>query len=100
MNYRGIVAEAAEEKQTAAMNRFASRRIDQELAQASAANRFNILSPYLALKSFSITIANTNLQQHHQFLRDAEALRFSFVQQLNRLHASELTYADLSLIHI
>ena len=94
LNYRGIVAEAAEEKQTAAMNRFASRRIDQELAQASAANRFNILSPYLALKSFSITIANTNLQQHHQFLRDAEALRFSFVQQLNRLHASELTYAD------
>ncbi len=94
VNYRGIIAEAAEKKQTEIINRFARRRVDQELAQASAANRFNLLSPYLALKSFSITTANTNLEQHHQFLRDAETLRFSFVQQLNKLHATELAYVD------
>lgn len=94
INFRGVVAEAAEEELTETLNRFADRRFDQELAQAELANAFSLLSPYLALKSFSITTASTNIGQHHLFLRSAEALRFSFVQSLNKVHAEVLTYAD------
>ena len=48
----------------------------------------------MAAKSFSVQLASTDLKQHHRFLRDAEALRFDFVQMLNQLHVDELSYAD------
>jgi len=94
VNIRGVVSETAEAEQTAILNRFADRQIDQELNQAKVASAFSLVSPYLALKSFSIATASTDLKQHHQFKREAEALRYSFVQGLNRLHANELAYSD------
>ncbi len=94
VNFRGIVAEAAEADLTAILNRFADKRMEQELAQARIAQAFSLLSPYLALKSYSTVTASTGIEQHHKYLRDAEALRFSFVQGLNKLHASELAYVD------
>ena len=94
VNYRGIVAGKSEEDLTQILNRFADRRVDQELAQAKIASAFSVASPYLALKSFSISTASTGLDQHHRFLRDAEAARYSFVQGLNKIHASELSYED------
>ncbi len=94
INFRGLVAQNAEERLTETLNRYADRRFEQELAQANAANAFSLLSPYLALKSFSITTASTNIGQHHLFMQAAEALRFSFVQSLNKVHAEELAYAD------
>jgi len=94
VNIRGIVSETAEREQTKILNRFADRRIDQESTQAQTASAFSWLSPYVAMKSFSITTASTDLKQYHQFLRDAEAARFAFVQGLNQVHAKDLSYAD------
>lgn len=35
-----------------------------------------------------------DLAHHHRFLQEAEALRYAFVQGLNRLHAEKLAYSD------
>ena len=87
VNFRGVVAGVAEKDLTEVLNRFATERARLELAQAEVASAFSALSPYLALKSFSTTLASTDLRHHHQFLRDAEDLRFSFIQGLNQVHA-------------
>ena len=94
VNFRGVVAGKGEEELTHILNRFADRRVSQELAQAKLAGAFSVASPYLALKSFSISTASTGLNQHHQFLQDAEAARYSFVQGLNQVHANDLSYED------
>ena len=41
-----------------------------------------------------MALAGTDLLHYHRFLREAEAVRFDFVQGLNKLHAEELEYAE------
>lgn len=94
INFRGVVAEASEAELTAVMDEFAERYAQQELAQAQLLRWASVLSPMLALRAYSTTMAGTDLAHRHQFLREAEATRFDFVQGLNRVHASELTYGD------
>ena len=74
VNFRGIVAETAEEKLTDTMNRFAEQRAQQEQAQANIARNFGLLSPYLALKSYSIATASTDLLQHQNFVREGRGV--------------------------
>ncbi len=92
INFRGFLADKAEKDLTDVLNRFADERIDQELAQSETASAFSWLSPYVALKSFSIATASTDLKRYHQFLRDAEAARFAFVSGLNQVHTNDLSY--------
>ena len=92
VNFRGVVAQVAEAELTDLLNKFADRRIEQELAQTQIANLFSLFSPYLAIKSFSINTASTNLGQYHRYVRAAEATRFEFVQGLNKVHANDLDY--------
>ena len=48
----------------------------------------------LAAAEASRAVSGTDLSTHHRFLREAEALRFDFVQALNRVHAEQLAYTD------
>ena len=94
INFRGIVAQTAEADLTAVLNRFAEERMATEIRQVSLLRSFGWFSPTLALREASMTSAGTGLEAHHKFLRDAEAVRFDFVQGLNRVHAEQLAYAD------
>lgn len=94
VNFRGIVAESSEADLTAVLNRFAEERMATEIRQAGVFRLFGWISPSLALREASMISAGTGLEAHHKFLRDAENLRFDFVQGLNRAHAEQLTYAD------
>ena len=94
VNFRGIVASKAEADLTETMNRFAEARMRQEAAQNSLLARHGWLSPLLALAEASRALAGTDLANHHRFLREAEALRFDFVQRLNGVHAEGLSYRD------
>ena len=38
--------------------------------------------------------AGTDNQTHHRFLREAEAIRFQFVQDLNQVHSEKMAYSD------
>ncbi|MEM1436413.1 MAG: DUF3526 domain-containing protein [Pseudomonadota bacterium] len=92
VNIRGVVSEQGEAAQTEILNRYADRRLGQEQASAEAIRRFGWLSPTLALGFASRALAGTDLVTHHRFQLAAEALRFEFVQGLNRVHAEELDY--------
>jgi len=57
-------------------------------------NSFGVISPYVAISAASRALAGTDLNTHHRFLREAEDLRFDFVQGLNKAHIEKLSYAD------
>jgi ABC-2 type transport system permease protein len=94
VNWRGVVAGQSEAKLTDLMNAYADRRIAAEAAQSRIVTWFGLASPTLAIGAASRTLAGTDLATHHRFLREAEALRFDFVQGLNDLHATALSYED------
>lgn len=94
INIRGVVAEAAEAASTEISNRYANARMAREAEQARGVAAFGWLSPTVAVGAASRTLAGTDLATHHRFLREAEALRFEFVQRLNRIHATQLAYRD------
>ncbi|MEM9669177.1 MAG: DUF3526 domain-containing protein [Pseudomonadota bacterium] len=94
VNFRGIVAGAAEAELTDVLNRFAEERMETEIAQAHVARLFGWLSPVLSAREFSMTLAGVDLETHHRFLREAEQVRFNFVQGLNKAHAEQLSFVD------
>lgn len=94
VNLRGVVSQVAEERLTEALNRHAERRRDAETRQADALAHLGWITPLLAVAEASRALAGTDLAHHHRFLREAETLRYDFVQGLNRVHAEQLAYAD------
>ena len=94
VNYRGVVASASEEKLTKTLNEYAERRLAREAAQAAHLSAYSWVSPYLAISGASRNFAGTDLATHHRFLREAEELRYEFVQGLNKAHVEKLSYED------
>ena len=94
INIRGVVAQVSESRQSEVLNAFTDKRMTKESAQSQVVGWFGLLSPALALKNFSVITAGTDLRQYHRFLREAEGVRYDFVQKLNALHIEELVYSD------
>lgn len=94
VNIRGVVAQKAEEHLTEIMNIYAEDRMAKEDLQANWLTNFGWLTPKLAITSASRTISGTDLPHYHRFLRQAEEIRFDFVQGLNQVHTEQLSYAD------
>jgi ABC-2 type transport system permease protein len=94
VNLRGVVAQFSEERLTETLNAHAAARMDAETRQARLLAQQGWFTPLLAVAEASRALAGTDLAHHHRFLNEAEALRYGFVQALNRVHATELAYAD------
>jgi len=94
VNFRGVVASKSEEDLTETLNAYAEKRMARERAQAEHLSAYSWVSPYLAIGGASRNLAGTDLDTHHRFLRDAEAVRFDFVQELNKAHVEKLSYSD------
>ena len=94
VNFRGVVSQYGEQKQTQLLNRFAEARMQNEVLQSQLLLDYGWISPFLSIMEASRALAGSDLVNHHAFLRDAEAVRYEFVQGLNRMHAEKLAYAD------
>lgn len=94
LNFRGVVASKNEAELTETLNKYAERRMNKERDQAAHLAAYGWLSPYLAIGGASRNIAGTDLATHHRFLREAEAVRYDFVEGLNQAHVEKLSYAD------
>jgi ABC-2 type transport system permease protein len=94
VNLRGIVATYSERKLTDTLNDHAAQRMAAETRQAERLSAHGWFTPVLALADASRAVAGTDLRHHHRFLQEAEALRYAFVQGLNRVHSEQLAYAD------
>lgn len=94
INFRGMVALNAEAKLTSLLNQYAADRMAAETNQASVLNTLSWFSPTLAIAQASRSISATDLTHYHLFLKQAEVIRFEFVQGLNRAHVEKLSYQD------
>ena len=94
INFRGLVAMEAEQKLTKVLNDYAASRMAAELRQEDRLAAYGWLTPSLAITFASRSIAGTDLAHYHHFQREAETVRFAFVQGLNRAHLEELSYQD------
>jgi len=92
INWRGVVASYSEAELTDLLNSYADNRMSLEAGQSRIFDLFGLVSPTIAIGSVSRSLAGTDLATHHRFLREAEVLRFNFVQSLNQAHAEELDY--------
>jgi len=94
VNFRGVVAIEAEKKFTKVLVDYAELRMVAEARQEKRLANYGWLTPTLAIAFASRSIAATDLEHYHHFQREAEAVRFSFVQGLNRAHVEKLSYQD------
>ena len=94
INFRGAVASASESSLTAVLNEHAEKRMAKQVAQTDFIKSFQFTSPFLILQSASMIAAGTDGKTHHRFLREAEAVRFEFIQGLNKAHQEKLNYVD------
>jgi len=92
VNFRGVVAQTSEAELTEIVNEFAQKRMAKQVGQTDFVKLFEFISPFLVLQSASMVAAGTDGKTHHRFLREAEAVRFEFVQGLNKAHAEKLSY--------
>lgn len=92
VNIRGLLAQNAEQQLTETMNLYADQRMTGEQRQANIVANHGWLSPMLAVANASRAISGTDLEHYHRFLRQAEELRYEFVQGLNEVHALKLDY--------
>ena len=94
VNLRGVVAQVGEQKLTETLNRYARAQASTEARQAAVLASHGWFAPLLAVAEASRAVAGTDLAHHHRFLQEAEALRYAFVQGLNKVHAEKLAYSD------
>jgi len=94
INFRGSVAQAAEADLTSILNEYAEKRIATQVTQTDWVKSFELVSPFLILQSASMVAAGTDAKTHHRFLREAETVRFEFVQGLNKAHENKMAYSD------
>ncbi|MDY6926440.1 MAG: DUF3526 domain-containing protein [Pseudomonadota bacterium] len=91
INFRGVVAQKSEADLTEVLNEFAEQQMAQQQSQAVIARMFGWLSPMIAIQNASMKLAGSDLENYQRFMREAEAVRFEFVQSLNKLHAEGMS---------
>ncbi|MBB5866465.1 DUF3526 domain-containing protein [Xanthomonas sp. 3058] len=94
VNYKGLLALEGERLTSSLFERYAARDSAIQQQQNLLVRTFALLSPTVALREVSMTLAETDLQAHDRFLAQAERYRYTLVQQLNRLQAEAVSLAD------
>jgi ABC-2 type transport system permease protein len=93
-NYRGLLALEGERLTAGLFDAYAHRQFAAQRAQSGVVALMGIASPTIAARALSMALAGTDLESHRRFLIQAERYRYTIVQQLNRLQALSVSYAD------
>ena len=94
VNYKGLLALEGERLTASLFARYAARDSAIQQQQNLLVRVFALLSPTVALREVSMTVAQTDLRAHERFLSQAERYRYGLVQQLNQLQADAVSLAD------
>lgn len=84
INYSGLLFEHGEQATADIYNRHFDRLYAGYAAQAQLALAASVVSPLLALRPLSASLARTDMAAHRHFLAQAERYRYQTVQALNR----------------
>ena len=94
VNYKGLVIEEGERLTSELFVRHMHEEFARQEAQAGIVGLAQMASPVLALRRLSNALAGTDRASHERFLLEGEAYRYRMIQALNRLHATEVRYAN------
>lgn len=84
LNFRGVALEFAEANSTRVYNRHFDRLHTTYQQQDATQRLFGLVSPTLALQSWSRAFAGTDFPAHLAFLRGVEDYRYRLIQALNQ----------------
>ena len=90
VQYAGLVAIEGERLTTQIYADAAQRQAAREREQNAFVHTFSVLSPLIAIRQLSMTLAGSDPAAHQDFLDQSEAFRYEFVQRLNRMQAELL----------
>lgn len=94
VNYRGLLAIEGEKLTSSLFDRYADQAFGAMEAQGRVMDALAVVSPTVAIRRVSMTLAETDLFAYRRFLEQVEAYRYDLVQRLNRLQATAVTAAD------
>ena len=94
INFAGIVMTEAERISSEEFNAHHERMTAAFTAQNARMLELGLFTPLLALRSFSMSMAGTDVPHVARFNSDVEQYRYRFIQQLNALHINEIRWQD------
>lgn len=83
INFTGLILQESEEHGNLVFDKHFCRLRDAYKSQYSVLRAASVVSPLLAVRSFSMGLAGTDLWHHHSFADAAEAYRRKWVKRLN-----------------
>jgi hypothetical protein len=94
INYSGLVMQEGEKHTADAFEQSRQQLLDVYHRQARVVEWAGLLSPYLAMRHISLTLAGSDLAHQVEFERQAKAYRYRLIQSLNDLHIREVSYGQ------
>lgn len=93
VNYKALIMAEGERLGAEVYNRHMQALAGHYQRQRNWQTALGVLTPSLALRSLSMTLAGSDQQHYDDFLAKAEAYRYQLIQALNRLHSEQVALA-------
>lgn len=94
VNYGGILMAEGERLTSELFDRYMQAEFQVQDRQSALVYVFGVASPIIALQRMSMALAGTSREHHEHLLVEAEKYRYTLIQALNALHASEVGYEN------
>jgi ABC-2 type transport system permease protein len=90
VQWSGLVGIEGERLTSQLFDRYAREAFAREQAQNGFVRGFGAVSPAIALRQASMSLAGTDIESHQDFLDQVERYRYAFVQALNRMQVEQI----------
>jgi len=94
VNFKGLVGAEGERQSSELFNRHIAAAFARQMRQNRLVDAWGWIGPTLALRRLSMSAAGTDLANFRRFIEQGEDYRYQLIQQLNRIQAEALDYAD------
>jgi ABC-2 type transport system permease protein len=94
VQWAGLVGMEGERLTSQLFDRHAREAFARERAQNRFVRGFGAVSPLIALRQASMSLAGTDIESHQDFLDQVERYRFGFVQALNQMQVDQIPNRD------
>ncbi|OJH39208.1 ABC transporter permease [Cystobacter ferrugineus] len=90
VQWAGLVGMEGERLTSGLFDRHAREAFAREAEQNRLVRRFGVISPLIAMRQLSMSLAATDTESHQDFLEQVERHRYAFVQALNLLQVTKI----------
>ena len=90
VQWGGLVGMEGERLTSELFDRYAREAFAREQVQNSFVRGFGAVSPVIALRQASMSLAGTDTESHQDFLEQVERYRYAFVQALNQMQVEQI----------